>query len=152
MIKNYLKHQIPSLGNSYGRFCASSLVHVLLYINEGEEFVFMLLIADCKLTIPFQNMTSSSSVIDYEQRYFTVNSPFQSKLFLTYSFRPYRGSVLTWSSISYSVSGRALLEYAYEWQANHQISRRGRGGRTKGEKMKTFFRFFSMWESRKKRL
>lgn len=109
--------------------------------------MFMLLIADCKLTIPFQNMTSYSPVIDYEQCCFTANSPFRYKLFLIYSFRPYRGSVLTWSSISYSVSGRVLLEDAYEWRANQQISRRGRGRRPKGEKMKRFFRFFSMWES-----
>ncbi|XP_073324788.1 uncharacterized protein [Pagrus major] len=45
---------------------------------------------------------------------------------------PYRGSVLTWSSISYSPRGDALLEDVYEWQAKQQIS--SRRGRPKGGK------------------
>ncbi|XP_041804084.1 uncharacterized protein LOC121614328 [Chelmon rostratus] len=42
-------------------------------------------------------------------------------------YAPYRGSVLTWSSISYSPRGNTLLEDAYEWQAKQPISSRGRG-------------------------
>ncbi|XP_073324302.1 uncharacterized protein [Pagrus major] len=47
---------------------------------------------------------------------------------------PYRGSVLTWSSISYSPRRDALLEDVYEWQAKQQISSRRRGLRPKGGK------------------
>ncbi|XP_073324691.1 uncharacterized protein [Pagrus major] len=46
---------------------------------------------------------------------------------------PYRGSVLTWSSISYSPRGDALLEDVSELQAKQQISSRRRG-RPKGSK------------------
>ncbi|XP_071349652.1 uncharacterized protein [Trachinotus anak] len=49
-------------------------------------------------------------------------------------YRLYRGSVLTWSYISYSLRGNALLEDVYELQAKQPMGRRGRGRRLKGEK------------------
>ncbi|XP_051270029.1 uncharacterized protein LOC127371326 [Dicentrarchus labrax] len=50
------------------------------------------------------------------------------------SWSSHRGSVLTWSSISYSPRGNTLLEDAYDSQAKRPIGSRGRGGRPKGEK------------------
>ncbi|XP_036957355.1 uncharacterized protein LOC119021272 [Acanthopagrus latus] len=47
-------------------------------------------------------------------------------------YGPYRGSVLTWSSINYTPSGNTLLEDVYEWQAKQQISGRRRGRQPKG--------------------
>ncbi|KAM8755831.1 uncharacterized protein AB9X84_009236 [Acanthopagrus schlegelii] len=47
-------------------------------------------------------------------------------------YGPYRGSVLTWSSINYTPRGNTLLEDVYEWQTKQQISGRRRGRRPKG--------------------
>ncbi|XP_030277431.1 uncharacterized protein LOC115584141 isoform X2 [Sparus aurata] len=47
-------------------------------------------------------------------------------------YGPYSGSILTWSSISYTPRGNTLLEDVYEWQAKQQISGRRRGRQPKG--------------------
>lgn len=60
-------------------------------------------------------------------------------MFFLFFFRPNPGSVLTWSSISYSLRGNTLLEDVYAWQAKQPISRKRRGRRPKGEKMKREF-------------
>lgn len=54
-------------------------------------------------------------------------------------FRPYRGSVLTWSSISYSLRGNTLLEDAYERQDKQPIRRKEKAHRLKGKKMEKKF-------------
>nr|XP_046240881.1 uncharacterized serine-rich protein C215.13-like [Scatophagus argus] len=64
-------------------------------------------------------------------------------------YRPDVGSVLTWSSISYSPRGRTLLEDIYERQAKRLVGRRGRWHRPKGGKKKT--RLFSSMGERKDR-
>ncbi|XP_010755091.3 uncharacterized protein LOC104940234 [Larimichthys crocea] len=51
-------------------------------------------------------------------------------------YGPRRGSVLTWSSISYSPRGNVIMEDVYEQQAKQSIKsgRRGRGRQLKGKK------------------
>ncbi|XP_030277429.1 uncharacterized protein LOC115584140 [Sparus aurata] len=44
----------------------------------------------------------------------------------------YRGSVLTWSSISYTPKGNTLLEDVYEWQTKQKIIGRRRGRQPEG--------------------
>ncbi|KAM8916099.1 uncharacterized protein AB9W97_017713 [Spinachia spinachia] len=59
-------------------------------------------------------------------------------------YMPYRGSVLSWSHISYSPRGRTLLEDNYELQARRPIGSRGlrrhwpKGGRKAGRKAGRF--------------
>ncbi|XP_022597778.1 cell wall integrity and stress response component 4-like [Seriola dumerili] len=61
-------------------------------------------------------------------------------------YRLYRGSVLSWSYINYSLSGNVLLEDVYEIQAKQPVSRRGRGRRPKGENKTR--RVFNVGESK----
>lgn len=49
--------------------------------------------------------------------------------------RPYSGSVLSWSSVFYSIRGNTLLEDAYEQQAKESIS----GSQVEGEKKSRLF-------------
>ncbi|XP_026204235.1 A-agglutinin anchorage subunit-like [Anabas testudineus] len=50
-------------------------------------------------------------------------------------FGPYSGSVLSWSSVFYSIRGNTLLEDAYEQQAKESIS----GSQVEGEKKSRLF-------------
>ncbi|XP_053302549.1 uncharacterized protein LOC128461583 [Pleuronectes platessa] len=64
------------------------------------------------------------------------------------TYRPSRGSVLTWSDISYSLGGNALLEDTYQMQEQQPISKRGRGRGLRGEKKSR--RVFKVEESKKR--
>lgn len=55
-----------------------------------------------------------------------------NKLF-AFDFRPYQGSVLNWSYISYSLTGKTLLEDSYEKQLRQPTFKRGRGRHLKGK-------------------
>ncbi|XP_053302512.1 uncharacterized protein LOC128461558 [Pleuronectes platessa] len=64
------------------------------------------------------------------------------------TYRPSRGSVLTWSDISYSLGGNALLEDTYQMLEQQPISKRGRGRGLRGEKKSR--RVFKVEESKKR--
>ncbi|XP_053302569.1 uncharacterized protein LOC128461594 isoform X2 [Pleuronectes platessa] len=64
------------------------------------------------------------------------------------TYRPSRGSVLTWSDISYSLGGNALLEDTYQMKEQQPISKRGRGRGLRGEKKSR--RVFKVEESKKR--
>ncbi|KAG8007527.1 hypothetical protein GBF38_013112 [Nibea albiflora] len=78
-------------------------------------------------------------LIDYMQEstpvIFTL-SPSSTPLRLMRRSGPHRGSVLTWSSISYSARADVIMEDVYELQAKQPIksSSRGRGNQLKGKK------------------
>ncbi|XP_053302525.1 uncharacterized protein LOC128461568 [Pleuronectes platessa] len=64
------------------------------------------------------------------------------------TYRPSRGSVLTWSDISYSLGGNALLEDTYQMLEQQPISKRGRGRGLRGEKKSRMV--FKVEESKKR--
>ncbi|KAM9362399.1 uncharacterized protein ABDE67_000423 [Symphorus nematophorus] len=78
----------------------------------------------------FDGQLTDVQVWDYPLRYREVVN------YMTSIFYGQQGSVLTWSSIRYSLRGSTLLEDVYEWQAKQPISSKGRGRRAKGEKKK----------------
>ncbi|XP_070759060.1 uncharacterized protein [Enoplosus armatus] len=77
----------------------------------------------------FDGQVTDVQVWDYPLRYKEVFNYMTSGVYM-----PYRGSVLTWSSISYSPRGSTLLEDIYEAQARQPISSRGGRRLPKGEK------------------
>ncbi|XP_040014825.1 uncharacterized protein LOC120807155 [Xiphias gladius] len=84
----------------------------------------------------FDGQVTDVQVWDYPLRYREVIDYMK-----TSAYKLYRGSVLTWSYISYSLRGNTLLEDVYEIQAKQPMARRGRGRRPKGEKrMRRVFR------------
>lgn len=62
------------------------------------------------------------------------NLSFPKTKYVCFVPRPYRGSVISWSRVTYSVRGKVLLENTYEQQGKQLVSRRGRGRQLKGEK------------------
>ncbi|CAB1422049.1 unnamed protein product [Pleuronectes platessa] len=64
------------------------------------------------------------------------------------TYRTSRGSVLTWSDISYSLGGNALLEDTYQTLEQQPISKRGRGRGLRGEKKSRMV--FKVEESKKR--
>ncbi|XP_056292512.1 DNA-directed RNA polymerase II subunit RPB1-like isoform X2 [Pseudoliparis swirei] len=71
----------------------------------------------------FDGQLTDVQIWDYPLRYKEVFNYMTSGI-----YAPYRGSALSWSNISYSSTGGALLEEAYEWQARWPIG--GSGGKT----------------------
>ncbi|XP_026204238.1 uncharacterized protein LOC113154325 [Anabas testudineus] len=49
-------------------------------------------------------------------------------------YSPYRGSVISWSYVAYSITGKGLLEDTYQWRGRQHISTKGRGRWLKGKK------------------
>uniref|UniRef100_UPI0037E7184F uncharacterized protein n=1 Tax=Semicossyphus pulcher TaxID=241346 RepID=UPI0037E7184F len=92
----------------------------------------------------FDGQVTDVQVWDYPLRYKEVFNYMTNGV-----YAPYRGSVLSWSSISYSPSGNPLLEDVYERQGSQPIgSHRGRGRRPKGEKATR--EFFNVGESKER--
>ncbi|XP_060897303.1 uncharacterized protein LOC132976993 isoform X8 [Labrus mixtus] len=78
----------------------------------------------------FDGQLTDVQVWDYPLRYKEVFNYMTRGVYVMY-----RGSVITWSSISYSLRGNTLLEDIYEKQANQPIgSLQERGRRPKGER------------------
>ncbi|XP_070696510.1 uncharacterized protein [Pempheris klunzingeri] len=94
--------------------------------------------------MPFQYVWSGDPVIEFSGFDGQVTDvqvwdyPLNYKEIFNYMtngiYAPYRGSILTWSSISYSDGGNVLLEDVYEGRARQPISSRRRGRQPKGEK------------------
>ncbi|GLD58139.1 uncharacterized protein AKAME5_001028200 [Lates japonicus] len=89
----------------------------------------------------FDGQVTDVQVWDYPLRYREVIDYMNPS-----AYKLYRGSVLTWSYISYSLRGNPLLEDVYEIQAQQLVSRKGRRRGPKGEKKTR--RVFSMGESK----
>ncbi|KAK2915469.1 hypothetical protein Q8A73_006063 [Channa argus] len=76
----------------------------------------------------FNGQVTDLQVWDYTLRYGEVYNYMTGGV-----YRPYRGSVLSWSHVRYSISGKVLLEDAYEWQGkqllNEEATRVGKKNR-----------------------
>lgn len=68
----------------------------------------------------FDGQLTDVQIWDYPLRYKEVFNYMTSGI-----YAPYRGSALSWSNISYSSTGGALLEESYEWQARRPIGGSG---------------------------
>ncbi|XP_040890563.1 uncharacterized protein LOC121179677 [Toxotes jaculatrix] len=77
----------------------------------------------------FDGQVTDIQMWDYPLRYREVIDYMDTSPYMRY-----RGSVLTWSYISYSLRGKVVLEDVYEMQANQPMSRGGRGRRLKDKK------------------
>ncbi|XP_071401575.1 mucin-3A-like [Centroberyx affinis] len=91
----------------------------------------------------FDGQLTDVQVWDYPLRYREIIN------YMNGYYGSYRGSVLSWSRISYSLRGNSLLEDIFEWQENQPIRRGDREHGPMGEKRKK--KFFNKGERKERK-